>query len=51
MGCGRDQARQLQVMEFPETMPDDNQSLAGGSRLDPNTCTLASGFVAAGGGS
>jgi hypothetical protein len=47
MSVARDQARQLQVMEFPETMPDDSQSLAGGSRLDPNTCTLTSTFVPA----
>ncbi|HEU5058316.1 MAG TPA: hypothetical protein VFU21_17410 [Kofleriaceae bacterium] len=51
MSAARDRARTLQVMEFPETMPDDNQSIAAASRLDPNTCTLASGFVPAGGGS
>ena len=47
MAVARDQARKLQVMEFPETMPDDSQSLAATSRLDPNTCTLATGFVPA----
>ena len=44
----RDTARTRQVMEFSETMPDDNQSVPAGTRLDPNTCTLTTSFVAAG---
>ena len=42
----RDQARQLQVFEFPQTMPDDSQSVAAGSRLDPETCQVTTAFVA-----
>lgn len=47
----RDTARTRQVMEFPETMPDDNLSVPAGTRLDPTTCTLTTSFVPAGSGS
>jgi hypothetical protein len=43
----RDQARALPVMEFPQTMPDDDLTVAAGSRLDPATCELTEGFVSA----
>jgi len=42
----RDTARTRQVMEFAETMPDDNLRVSAGTRLDPNTCTLTTSFVA-----
>jgi hypothetical protein len=42
----RDQARRLQVMEFPETLPFDALSVPEGTRLDPRTCTLTRAFVA-----
>ena len=41
----RDQARERQVIEFEESMPDDNQSVAEGTRLHPVTCTITSDFV------
>jgi hypothetical protein len=41
----RDQARERQVIEFEETMPDDDQSVAAGTRLHPVTCTITSDFV------
>ena len=43
----RDLARDRQVMEFPESMPDDNLGLDQGTRLDPKTCTLTTSFVSA----
>jgi hypothetical protein len=42
----RNQARELPVMEFPESLPFDNLSTARGSRLDPKTCALTTSFVA-----
>jgi hypothetical protein len=42
----RDQARDRQVMEFPESMPDDNLDIDAGTRLDPATCELTTEFVA-----
>jgi len=41
----RDQARERQVIEFEESMPDDNQSVSAGTRLHPVTCTITSEFV------
>ena len=41
----RDQARELQIMEFAESMPDDDQSLAAGTRLHPVTCAITTEFV------
>jgi hypothetical protein len=41
----RAQARELQVMEFPQTAPTDSLSVAGGTRLDPTTCQLTADFV------
>jgi hypothetical protein len=43
----RDLARARQVMEFPESMPDDDLGLDEATRLDPKTCTLTTSFVAA----
>jgi hypothetical protein len=42
----RDRARELPVMEFPPTMPDDNLDVAPGTRLDPTSCQLTTSFVA-----
>jgi hypothetical protein len=42
----RNKARELAVMEFPETLPFDSQQIASGSRLDPKTCALTTSFVA-----
>jgi hypothetical protein len=42
----RDQARELQIMEFSETLPFDDQRVASGTRLDPRTCRLTTSFVA-----
>jgi hypothetical protein len=41
----RNESRELQVMEFSETLPFDNLSVAHGTRLDPRTCRLTSSFV------
>jgi hypothetical protein len=41
----RDRARKLQIMEFPETMPDDTLQVAEGTRLHPESCTLTTEFV------
>jgi hypothetical protein len=42
----RNQARELTVLEFPETLPVDDLDVAPGTRLDPKTCELAQAFVA-----
>jgi hypothetical protein len=42
----RDKARELQVMEFPETLPSDSQAVNSDARLDPKTCQLVNAFVA-----
>lgn len=34
-------------MEFPQTMPDDDLTVADGARLDPLTCELTNAYVAA----
>ena len=43
----RDTARERPIMEFPETMPEDNQNVAPGTRLDPVSCTVTTEFVPA----
>ncbi len=35
------------VMEFPQTMPDDDLTVADGARLDPLTCELTTAYVSA----
>jgi hypothetical protein len=34
-------------MEFPQTMPDDDLTVADGARLDPLTCELTTAYVSA----
>jgi len=41
----RDQARERQVIEFEESMPDDQQSVPEGTRLHPVTCAITTDFV------
>jgi hypothetical protein len=41
----RDQARELQVIEFEQSMPDDDQSVSAGTRLHPVTCAITTDFV------
>ncbi|HET6610516.1 MAG TPA: hypothetical protein VFG83_00930 [Kofleriaceae bacterium] len=42
----RDKARERQVFEFPETMPDDNLTVDPDSRLSPTTCQVTTEFEA-----
>jgi hypothetical protein len=35
------------VMEFLQTMPDDDLAVADGARLDPLTCELTTAYVSA----
>jgi hypothetical protein len=48
----RNQARALEVFEFPMTLPSDDLSVAPGTRFDPNTCQLTEELapIAVGGG-
>jgi hypothetical protein len=48
----RNQARALEVFEFPTTLPTDHLSVAPGTRFDPNTCQLTEELapIAVGGG-
>lgn len=41
----RSLARQLDVLEFPQTMPTDDLNTPDGLRLDPTTCTPTSKYV------
>ncbi len=42
----RDISRESPIMEFEQTMPDDNLEVNRGARLDPKTCQLTTSFVA-----
>jgi hypothetical protein len=42
----RNTARERPVFEFAPSMPQDNQSVSEGSRLDPKTCQVSTQFVA-----
>ncbi len=42
----RNKARQHKVMEFPETLPIDDQNVHPDARLHPKTCELVNQFVA-----
>ena len=46
ISLGRDTARKRQVFEFQQSMPDDNLTVAGGTRFHPQTCELTTQFVA-----
>ncbi len=41
----RNQTRELQVMEFEESLPSDTLSVNASSRLDPKTCQVTTSFV------
>ena len=45
VSLNRNKARQLPIIEFPETMPVDNQNVNPDARLHPNTCQLVNEFV------
>jgi hypothetical protein len=46
ISLNREQARRMSVFEFPQTMPSDNQGVASGTRLHPETCQITTEFVA-----
>jgi hypothetical protein len=41
----RDKARERPIIEFPATMPDDDQNVDPNARLHPETCQLINEFV------
>ena len=45
VSLNREKARQLPIIEFPETMPVDNQTVDPNARLHPSTCQLVNEFV------
>jgi hypothetical protein len=46
VSLNRDTARERQVFEFPQTMPNDELTIAKASRLHPTTCEITTQFVA-----
>jgi hypothetical protein len=47
VSLNRDQARELEVFEFPATMPVDDLEVPAGTRLHPQTCELTTAFESA----
>ena len=45
ISINRELARELRVMEFPQTLPSDTLKVAKGTRLDPTNCKLTDSFI------